>query len=372
MLTFVNDGEYSFLRFEMEQAAKAAVKQGPWSVTYSKSAAVSGDPHDYYSVGPYWWPDPKAADPKAAPYVRRDGERNPEYYECRHNRHFNDMSVAVHTLAAAGFYFDDRQYADRAAELIDVWFIDGKTRMNPHLEYAQAIQGICAGRGIGIIELHGLDRVVHSLGYLKETGGYEALTDEFNQWLERMLDWLLTSKNGKDEARNGNNHETFYWMRAGLYALWLGKPDAVNLMCKNYAERVIPSQIEPDGAMIRELGRTKSLHYAVYNLDAMAMTCEIARAAGVDLWSVSHGERSITAAINYLIPALKNPYTWRFQMIEGGIPSDCFALQFAAMRLNMTELAVINKKRRENMRLWRYQSVSPLALLEGYFPDMNS
>jgi hypothetical protein len=28
------------------------------------------------SLAPYWWPDPKS--PNGLPYIRRDGERNPE------------------------------------------------------------------------------------------------------------------------------------------------------------------------------------------------------------------------------------------------------------------------------------------------------
>ena len=38
----------------------------------------SGDKHDYMSVGPYWWPDPSK--PDGLPYIRRDGEVNPEYH----------------------------------------------------------------------------------------------------------------------------------------------------------------------------------------------------------------------------------------------------------------------------------------------------
>ena len=361
-------GEYAYLRFEMEQVAKEAFKQGPWSVTFSKSSAVSGNPNDYYSIGPYWWPDPNALDPKTAPYIRRDGEKNPECLNCRHKQDLNDMSEAIHILSAAGFYFGNRHYLDRVSELINVWFLDEKTKMNPHMEYAQAIQGICTGRGIGIIELHRLDRIVHSLGYLKEAGGYEELILKFNRWLEQMLDWLLASKKGIDESKNGNNHETYYWMRVGLYGLWLGNHDVIEKMCKNYTERIVPLQIEPDGAMIREIGRTRSLHYSVFNLDAMAMICEIARVVGIDLWSFSEGERSITTAIRYLIPALKNPFEWRFKVIDGSMPTDCFSFQAAALRLGNPELAKINKLRRKDMRLWRYpgQIVSPLILLEGY------
>ena len=48
------------------------LKKGPYSVTYKKALPPSGDKHDYISMGPYWWPNPKTAD--GLPYIRRDGE----------------------------------------------------------------------------------------------------------------------------------------------------------------------------------------------------------------------------------------------------------------------------------------------------------
>src|ERR1035437_2018508 len=54
--------------------AGAALKAGPSTVTSQRPDNVSADPNDYYSEGPYWWPDPK--NPKG-PYIRKDGERNP-------------------------------------------------------------------------------------------------------------------------------------------------------------------------------------------------------------------------------------------------------------------------------------------------------
>src|SRR4051812_4168789 len=58
--------------------ADAALQQGPWSVTTKRPADVDATPNDYYSEGPYWWPDPK--NPKG-PYIRKDGERNPGRFD---------------------------------------------------------------------------------------------------------------------------------------------------------------------------------------------------------------------------------------------------------------------------------------------------
>src|SRR5258707_9212006 len=39
--------------------AASALKSGPWSVTNHRPPNVDAGPNDYYSEGPYWWPDPK-------------------------------------------------------------------------------------------------------------------------------------------------------------------------------------------------------------------------------------------------------------------------------------------------------------------------
>ena len=56
--------------------ADAALKQEPLTIVNKPILPSSGDKHDYMSVGPYWWPDPDK--PDGLPYIRRDGEVNPE------------------------------------------------------------------------------------------------------------------------------------------------------------------------------------------------------------------------------------------------------------------------------------------------------
>lgn len=55
-------------------------------------------------------------------------------------------------LTAAWLLTKRRDYADHAIAHLRAWFVTPATRMNPNLEYAQAIHGICTGRSIGIID----------------------------------------------------------------------------------------------------------------------------------------------------------------------------------------------------------------------------
>ena len=45
-------------------------------VMMKRAVPASGDRHDYMSLSRYYWPDPGSAD--GFPYVRRDGETNPD------------------------------------------------------------------------------------------------------------------------------------------------------------------------------------------------------------------------------------------------------------------------------------------------------
>lgn len=63
---------------ELRKQRGALLKQPPISVTFDKKLpSPGGDPRDFTSCGPYWWPDP--ARPDGLPYIRRDGQFNPDF-----------------------------------------------------------------------------------------------------------------------------------------------------------------------------------------------------------------------------------------------------------------------------------------------------
>lgn len=83
-----------------------------------------------------------------------------------------------------------------------LWFFDDGFKMNPNLDYAQAIPGKNNGRGIGLIENRSLMGIADAAGLLEtHRHGLNADTKELQQRYAAFLHWMLTSKNGNDEHR---------------------------------------------------------------------------------------------------------------------------------------------------------------------------
>src|SRR5262249_8569791 len=116
-------------------AANEYLTRSPQTITAFHTARSTGGPHDFFSEGDYWWPDPAHPD---GPYVRRDGESNPGNF-VDHRRAMMRLSVEMPALTAAWLLTSHSRYAKHARRHLYAWFVDPATRMSPNLQYAQAI-----------------------------------------------------------------------------------------------------------------------------------------------------------------------------------------------------------------------------------------
>lgn len=357
-------GQKEEAAYDLKRKADRAMPLGPWSVTYHKSPAKSGNPHDYFSEGPYWWPNP---DDPNGPYIRRDGEKNPDLFEY-HRSDLEQMSQTTLLLAAAGFCLDEPAYTERACELLSVWFVEEETRMNPHLEYGQAIRGHCDGRGIGIIDTTQLIRVIHAADYLA-LSGYSV--DALRQWFAEYLNWMDTSKLGLEEKRYFNNHGNWWNTQAAAYAAFCGNEALLAETFASLRTKILPEQMNPDGSFADELTRTNSYTYSLYNLEATVLACEVAYHRGVDLWHFIAPEgQGAEAGISFMLPYLENPFLWPYQQIHAAFTGGNIALQLGGLRLGRPDFWRVNKMRREGYRpAYDTSHIGPLCLLPGYDED---
>ena len=103
------------------QKADGLLSAEPLAVTMQEIAPPSGDKHDYMSRGTYWWPDPTK--PDGLPYIRRDGVYNPENQKIPADRYLKTTCANVNTLVQAFYFSGDEKYAQKAAELLRVFFL---------------------------------------------------------------------------------------------------------------------------------------------------------------------------------------------------------------------------------------------------------
>jgi Alginate lyase len=302
---------------KLESDARKALTQEPVSVTSKAKTPPSGDKHDYMSQAPYFWPDPSK--PNGLPYIRRDGERNPELNKITDHQTLDQMEAAVRTLSLAYYFRGDEACAAKATQLLRAWFLDPATRMNPNLEYAQFIPGVNTGRGIGLIETRGLTDVVDAIGLLAGSRSWTAADQRgLEEWYGKFLQWMLESKNGREENAAKNNHGTYFDVQTTSFALFLGRNDLAKQIVETARQKRIALQIEPDGRQPLELARTKAWSYSNGNLDGLMLLARLAENVNVDLWNYQTKDgRSIRRALEYLYPFAIGDQKWTYEQLGG-------------------------------------------------------
>ncbi|NCD71211.1 alginate lyase family protein [Mucilaginibacter agri] len=296
--------------------ADSLMKVGPYSVTFEKTKlAPSNNKHDYVSQAPYWWADSSKTNGK--PYIRKDGRRNPEIYLLHDASQMGKMSSSVKRLALAYHFTGKQQYAEKARQLLKVWFIDAETRMNPNLNYAQYIPGINNGRGIGIIETVGLTNIPDAITLLQSSKYFDsALITSIKQWFISYANWLLNSKNGKEERSQINNHGTNYDMQLADFALFINNKQLAVKVIKEFTIPRIDQQFTTDGMQPLELVRTKSWDYSTMNLNAWCRLAIIADKLNMDLWHQQTLDgKGIKGAIAFLLPYALKQKEWTYPEI---------------------------------------------------------
>ena len=260
------------LRTEIVIRGDKALAEEPVTITAYRAERSAGGIHDFYSEGDYWWPNP--INPDSA-YIRRDGQTNPDNFVA-HRHAMIRFSSLVGDLTSAWLVTKDEKYIRQAVKHIRAWFIAPETRMNPDLQYAQAIKGIVTGRGIGIIDTIHLLEVVQSLIKMEEAGVL-AVEDVAGSrtWFSDYLKWLTTHPYGVDEMNAKNNHGTCWVMQVAQFAKYTGDKEILDFCRNRYRSVLLPSQMAEDGSFPLELKRTKPYGYSLFNLDAMATICHI-------------------------------------------------------------------------------------------------
>ena len=325
----------TFDRSRILTAANKYLNEQPITITASRSPRSSGGLHDFFSEGDYWWPDPNNP---SGPYIQRDGMSNPDNF-VDHRRYLMRLSIQVPALTAAWKITKDTRYARKAATHLRAWFIDEATRMNPSLEFAQAIHGRFTGRGTGIIDTIHLVEVAKAIQVLEASGALsEAELKQIKKWFSDYVVWMTTSKNGTDERDARNNHGTCWVMQVSAFADLIGDKTLLEYCRDRFKTVLVPNQIAVDGSFPEEKRRTKPYGYSLFNLDAMTTVCQILSTRNDNLWKFETRDgRGVARAVAYLYPYIKDKKSWPLKpdvMYDAEWPMRHISLLFAGRALN--------------------------------------
>ena len=299
----------------LRNKADGYLKKPVVAVTKRLLKPASGDPHDYMSMGTYWWPNPDT--PSGLPYIRRDGHGNPEGSD---PNNFWEMLAQVKWCTLAAFYFDEDKYSDRAVDALYTWYINPETYMHPHAKYAQAIPGICDGRSIGLIDFRDSFEIMNSVRLLDAMGKIPSeYVTALEKWYTDFTDWMLTHEYGVDEDNQHNNHGTWYDVQILAAAVFTGRPALAKKIITTAYPRRFLSQIEKTGAQPHELARTSGMGYSLMNQYGYATLAVIAQRAGDARFFArdeAAGDNLIKLAVDYLYPYIKKPEDFPFEQIH--------------------------------------------------------
>ncbi|HSQ24381.1 MAG TPA: alginate lyase family protein [Pyrinomonadaceae bacterium] len=343
----VGQPKFNIAAFDRARVLKAAnqyLTERPITITASSSPRSAGGLHDFFSEADYWWPDPK--DPNG-PYIQRDGMTNPGNF-VEHRRALMRLSVQVPTLVAAWKLTRERRYAAHAATHLRAWFIDERTRMNPNLQYAQAIHGRTTGRGIGIIDTIHLVEVARAIEVLRDSSAL-SMTElgAITQWFKAYLAWMTTSKNGIEEREAKNNHGTCWVMQVAGFAQLTGDQKLLDYCRDRFKTVIVPNQIAADGSLPEELRRTKPYGYSLFNLEAMATVCQILSTASDNLFAFQTADgRGFLRAMEYMVPFIRDKKSWPLK------PDVMYDNEWP-MRQNSLLFAGVAFHRQDYLDLWK-------------------
>jgi beta-galactosidase len=291
------------------RAANAALALEPITINKYPARLSAGGANDFYSNADYFWPDPAKAD--GLPYINRDGESNPgNFFE--HRRVMRELRDGVAALAAAYQITGEDRYVAKAVTLLRVFFLDPGTRMNPHLQFAQAVPGRSTGRSWGIIDGLHLVEIPPAIAAMQMSPAFPAeVLAGLKQWFHELTDWMLTSEAGRAEAAAKNNHSVAFFVQVAVFSDFVSDEARLAECRRQFKEVLVPNQMAPDGSFPLELKRTKAYGYSIFQLDNLAILCQVLSTPNDDLWQFELPDRrGIRQAMQFLYPFLADKSKW--------------------------------------------------------------
>lgn len=260
-----NTQSYSKTISKIVDTSNQYTKSLPLAVT-NKKMTFAPDKHTYCSLGSYYWPNPNLL---GGPYITKDGQINPEYYEYDVER-LAEMTRRCLYLSLAYFITEDIKYYDAYIKQLKVWFIDEETYMKPNFDYAGIAPGHDnnLGRCSGIIQAYVFNNIIESIRLVRSMGKLDNLTFlSLKKWFGQFVYWAENNRFSRALVDNVKNNIGLAYdvLLINLY-LFVENENRAKEIADRFLETRVNVQIDENGMQKEELKRTKAFSYSIENL----------------------------------------------------------------------------------------------------------
>lgn len=300
----------------LKKCDKILAERKKYSVIYNDTNLLGVDKNDFLSYHGYMWPNPNSKN--GMPYILIDGKRNRYSEKISDRIMLEGLSHDIINLGVAYFYTKNEKYVKWANSLLDCFFVNAKTRMNPNFNFSQVTPGKPQTGG-SIMEAVMFIEVIEGIQLMKTSNNFpNELKDDLKNWFNDFLIWIETSPKGMVNELHTNNRGTYYTLLKCDIALFLGDQKLATKIFKNEAYKRVTDQISNQGKMERELKRATPLGYFKYNLKAFKQLDEIGNKLGFNLYSYSgpKGE-SLKKAFEWLDKYKTGKWSWNYSSEKG-------------------------------------------------------
>jgi hypothetical protein len=273
------------------------------------------------SAAPYWWPNPKTKD--GLPWIRKDGKKNKEWMKLFPDDVWaKEMPVQVYELALYYFYSGDEKYATKAVKFLHDWLINPDKKMNPNMNFGQAVYGKDDIRDNVLLETRVWTRIPDATLLLRASPSYTNVIDAgVKKWFTEYINWILTSRSGPANVseKNKNNPATVGYSQLVVFSAFTGQDELAKKWINKTKNYLIPNQINLKGEQVNEITRTRALHYSTRNIWALFIIAQTAMYYDMnDVWTAQADKTkgSLKLAADFLFPYWVSPSNWPYKQID--------------------------------------------------------
>ncbi|NOX31014.1 MAG: hypothetical protein GXP35_13355 [Actinobacteria bacterium] len=198
------------------------------------------------------------------------------------------LSRGLPALGIAYRITGDEAYAEQALQLLDAWALDPQSRLAPELSpNRRDIEIYITQTGV----LYGADLIWDYTGWTPDQR-------------TALIDWASDLGDAVRTTSTSNNTDSWRLLLLATAGRMGARPDHVEAAVVRFTQR-LDAQIGPDGTMLRETHRTRSLFYAVFGVAAMVQLAEVSAMSGFDIYALTGDDgQAIKTAIDHLAPFL--------------------------------------------------------------------